>query len=323
MSLFCGWHDGSALYQDIDVSAASSLIDAGQVTYSVSAWLGGPNGPLAAAALTYDFFGSSGNQLAPTAQLVPGSFNGYQLIETDHSDVVPPKTRRVRITLAFRSGDSLADNIAFTLTAPGAPPVIALGGIVSASGFGGFSSIAPGTFVVIYGSQLASSTAGWSGADFVNGVAPTKLGGVSVSIGGEPAFINYISPGQVNVLVPSNAPIGTGKVDITLTNENGTSDPYGIYINQTELGLLVPASFKVNGKQYVAATLPDGTFALPQGAVPQVAARPAAPGETVTIYGIGFGPVTPDYPAGTLVTAQNALTTKLEVLFGSTPAAIE
>ncbi len=40
-----------------------------------------------------------------------------------------------------------------------------------------------------------------------------------------------------------------------------------------------------------------------------------------TVFG-GKPTVMPNFPSGTLVTAQNALTTKLEVLFGSTPAAI-
>ena len=38
------------------------------------------------------------------------------------------------------------------------------------------------------------------------------------------------------------------------------------------------------------------------------------------MYGIGFGAVTPDTPAGTIVTGQNQLVQPLQILFGQTPA---
>jgi len=89
-----------------------------------------------------------------------------------------------------------------------ASPSISSNGVVSASAFGGFSEIAPGSWIEIYGSNLASGTRGWAQSDF-NGVnAPTSLDGTSVSIGGQAAFVDYISPGQVNALVPSNVSTG-------------------------------------------------------------------------------------------------------------------
>jgi uncharacterized protein (TIGR03437 family) len=147
------------------------------------------------------------------------------------------------------------------------------------------------------------------------------LGAVSVSVGGTPAYIDYISPGQVNALVPSNAP--TGPVEISVTNSNGTSDGFPIYVNPTQPGLLAPPTFTVNNKQYVAALFSDGqTFALPQNAISGVASHPALVGDTLIIYGVGFGPVTGGFTAGTVVTAQNSLTTPLQIFFGSTQATL-
>ena len=316
VNLFCGGPDNTTSYQDIDVSAAASLIDAGQVTFDVSAWLGGAG--TSSPTLTYLFFDWSDKQLAPTAQLGPTNHSGPGLIEKSDSGTLPPGTRRVHIGMFFLDPATTADDIAFTLAAPAGPPVIDAGGIVTASAFGGFPAIAPGSLIEIYGINLTSSAPlGW-GSAFKNGVAPTQLGDVSVSVGGKPAFINYISPGQVNALVSSDAP--TGPVDITLTNSKGTSDGFPIYVNQIQPGLLAPSNFVVNGKQYVAATLPDGKFALPQDAVPGVPSRPAMAGETLTIYGVGFGPVTGGFMAGTIVTADNALTTPVQFLFGTTTA---
>jgi uncharacterized protein (TIGR03437 family) len=319
VSLFCGGPGNTSMYQDIDVSAAATLIDAGQVTYQVSAWLGGTSGSTSPT-LTYLFFDWSATQLAPTAQLGPTTHSGIGLVEMSHSGALPSGTRRVRITVTFPNQFYVADNIAFNLIAPGAPPVITPGGVVSASAFGGFTGISPGSWIEIYGSNLAPNTSSWSGSDFTNGVGPTSLGGVQVAIGGAPAFIDYVSPGQIDALVPSNAP--TGVQQLTVTTSNGTSDGFGITVNQTEPGLLAPAGFTVSGKQYVGALLPDGTFALPAGAVSGVASRPAMVGEILTIYGVGFGPVTGGLTAGTLVTQLNSLTTPVQFLFGSTVATV-
>jgi uncharacterized protein (TIGR03437 family) len=86
-------------------------------------------------------------------------------------------------------------------------------------------------------------------------------------------------------------------------------------------GLLAPSAFQINGKQYVAAFFADNvTFAMPSGAIPGVPSRPAKPGETVVLWGIGFGPVTPNVQAGVLVGQANSLSAPLQVSFGNTPA---
>jgi uncharacterized protein (TIGR03437 family) len=140
-----------------------------------------------------------------------------------------------------------------------------------------------------------------------------------VSIGGQAAFVDYISPNQVNAQLPSN--IATGDVlQLTLTNGTTTSAPVNLTVNATEPGLLAPASFKVGANQYVVAQLPDGTYVLPTGAIAGINSRPAQPGETIVIYGVGFGSVTPNIPAGQIVTESNQLSASFEISFGQTPA---
>jgi uncharacterized protein (TIGR03437 family) len=314
VNLFTG--PGSS-YQDIDVSAAASLIDQAQVTYQISAWLGGLAG-FNSPTVTYTFFDWSNTQLATTATLVPSGKVGSELVETAHSAVLPTGTRRVHIAVTFAGVGSMADDISFILAAPSGPPVITAGGIVSAGAFGGFTTIAPGSWIEIYGTNLTASPAlQWAGSNFTNGVAPTQLGDVTVTVGGTSAYIDYISPGQVNALVSSSAPVGA--TEITVTNSLGASAAFPIYVTQTQPGLLAPAAFIVNGKQYVAALFEDGqTFALPVNAIPGVASRPAVPGDTLTIYGVGFGAVTGGFTAGTIVTAQNSLVAPMQFLFNST-----
>jgi uncharacterized protein (TIGR03437 family) len=198
----------------------------------------------------------------------------------------------------------------------GVPPAIA--GVVSASAFGGFSSVAPGSWVEIYGTNLASQTRQWAGSDFDGNNAPTMLDGVQVVIGGQKAFVDFISSGQVNAQLPSN--VGVGPMQITLTNGTVTSAPFNITVNTTQPGLLAPPSFKIGGNQYVVAQFSDLTYVLPAGSIAGVASRPAKPGETIVIYGVGFGPVIPNIPAGQIVTQTNRLSMPLQILFGQTPA---
>jgi uncharacterized protein (TIGR03437 family) len=203
---------------------------------------------------------------------------------------------------------------------PNLLPVISSGGIVSASAFGGFSSFSPGSWIEIYGNNLASDTRGWGSSDF-NGInAPTSLDQTTITIGGKSAFVDYISAGQVNALVSSDTP--TGMQQLVVQTSVGSSAAYNVTVNPTQPGLLAPSSFRISGVPYVVAILSDGSYALPTGAVSGVASRPAHPGETVTMYGVGFGPVTPNTPAGQLAQQLTMLPPSFTMSIGGTPVAL-
>src|SRR5882762_2386684 len=138
------------------------------------------------------------------------------------------------------------------------PPAIQKDGLVTANQFGKFTSIAPGTWIEIYGSNLAANTRPWAGADFHGVNAPVSLDGTSLTIGGQPAFLDYISPGQVNAQVPSN--VAPGSQQVIVTTAAGASTAYTVTVNQTQPGLLAPSSFAVGGKPYVAALFPDRAY---------------------------------------------------------------
>jgi uncharacterized protein (TIGR03437 family) len=177
--------------------------------------------------------------------------------------------------------------------------------------------VSPGSWIEIYGSNLGPTTArSWAGSDFRSLLAPTSLSGTSVSIGGQPAFVGYVSAGQLNVQLPST--LTTGVQQMTVSTAAGTSAPYAVTVASVKPGLLAPKSFNIGGKQYVAATFPDGYYALPVGAVAGVASRPARPGDTVTLWGVGFGLVTPYIPAGQIAIGNTTLSLAFQVFFGST-----
>jgi uncharacterized protein (TIGR03437 family) len=199
-------------------------------------------------------------------------------------------------------------------------PSINVNGVITGSGYGAYPQIAPDTYIEIYGSNLALDTRGWETSDF-NGInAPTALDGSSVTIAGQSAFVNYISPSQINALTPSGLP--TGPQPLVVTTSAGVSNTYIVTVNAVEPGLLAPYAFLINGTQYVVAQFLDGTYALPAGAIPGVTSRPANPGDIIVIYGIGFGPVTPATPAGQLVSETATINAGLEIAIGGVPATV-
>jgi uncharacterized protein (TIGR03437 family) len=194
------------------------------------------------------------------------------------------------------------------------------GGVVSASAFGEFPYASPGSWIEIYGSDLASDTRSWQGSDFNGNNAPTSLDGTSVTIGGEPLFIDFISPGQVNALIPSDVPTGVQQIVVTTAGVAG--DPFNITINPVAPGLLAPPSFSVSGIQYAVALFADGTYVLPTGAISGLNSQPAEPGDEIVLYGVGFGPVTPGIPAGQLVGEANNLASDFQISIDGVPCQV-
>ena len=193
---------------------------------------------------------------------------------------------------------------------------------ISASQFGAFPAIAPGTWIEIYGTNLATvQSQVWGGADFVGNQAPSKLGGTTVTIGGRPAFIDFVSPGQINAQAPSGLP--AGQQPIVVTTAGGPSAGTMVAVNDVEPGILAPSVFKLKAGQYAVALFPDGvTFVLPPGVTNAVPTARAKPGDTITFYGVGFGPVTPDSPAGQIVQQLDTVQSPFKAFFAGVPATV-
>ena len=197
--------------------------------------------------------------------------------------------------------------------------------VISASAFGGSGTAAPGEYIEIYGQNLANTARGWGTADFKNGNAPTQLDGVSVTVGGRNAYVNYVSPTQINVQISSSLAAGAQPVAITFNGQtNDTSnDAANINVKPLAGGILAPPSFAVGGKQYVGATHANGTF-VSNGKIPGIAAAPAHPGETLLFYGTGFGPVTPNNVvfAGAIASSAARVNASVQFKIGGTTARV-
>lgn len=141
------------------------------------------------------------------------------------------------------------------------------------------NSFAPNTFVTIYGQGLAWVERGLSAEDVAGGRLPTVLPGtgVRVWIGGYPAHVYYVSPGQINALIPADLRAGRTEIRVQLDSTYGPAVPI-------TLTKAAPALFQLDSKTAIAARL-DGTVAT--------AASPAKPGEVVVLYATGLGATAP------------------------------
>ena len=147
--------------------------------------------------------------------------------------------------------------------------------------------IEAGSWVMIRGTNLANTSPGrtWRTDEIANGKLPTSLDGVTVTINGKPAFVEYISPTQINVQAPSDTAVGT--VDVVVTNNGAPS-----VAATAQLQTVAPAFFEYPGTSYAAASrLPDYAAVADPAAVSGTV--PARPGDLVVLWGTGFGATNP------------------------------
>jgi uncharacterized protein (TIGR03437 family) len=177
----------------------------------------------------------------------------------------------------------------------------------------GQPGVVPGGYVSIYGSNFAPAgfVDTWS-KSVIGGKLPTALDSVTVSIGGQPAYIEAVTPNLINVLAPN---LANGPIQVTVTTVAGTSAPFSAATQIAEPGL-----FAWPGNQVVATHL-DYSYAVQNGTFSTTTA-PAKPGETIVLWGTGFGPTTPAAPSGQVVPVGPYTLNGVTVTMGGAPVAV-
>ena len=163
--------------------------------------------------------------------------------------------------------------------AAGFEPAIAL----VANAAGESPIIGPNTWVEIKGSNLAPAgdTRNWQSSDFVNNQMPTALDSISITMNGESTYVDYIGLDQIDVLTPPD--LAPGPVQVIVTVATVSSPPFASLAQP-----LSPSLFVFNGGPYVAAAHADGSLIGPASLYPG-STTPAKPGETIQLFGNGFG----------------------------------
>jgi uncharacterized protein (TIGR03437 family) len=199
-----------------------------------------------------------------------------------------------------------------TLTVAPAAPAVTVTGVVNAGSYQ--PGIASGTWISIFGTNLSQSTYLWQASDIVNGALPTTLQGVSVTVNGLPAYVDYVSATQINALAPDDDTLGP--VPVQVTAAGATSNVVSV-----QKSLFAPAFLTFDGT-HVAALHADYSLVGAPNLLPGVVTTPAQPGETILLYGVGFGPANPPQPSGQLVTAATPLANDVQVTIGGQTASV-
>jgi len=161
-------------------------------------------------------------------------------------------------------------------------------GVVNAASYQPITaSLAPGELITLFGTGLSSTTVTTQGGQ----AFPPNLGGVSVSIDGLPSPIYYVSPTQLSVIVPYGVASNmTGLANIQVTNNGAKSNVVQMYLTDAAPGAF---SQTANGIGFAAA-------AHATTGAPITSTNPAQPGEYISLYLTGLGPVSPAITDGAL-----------------------
>lgn len=219
-------------------------------------------------------------------------------------------TSTIQVSAAGASGSPAS--VTITLQVSGTQPAPNITGAGNAGSYQ--PTFASATWVSIFGSNLSAATYTWQNSDFVNGNLPTSLQGVSVTIDGLPAYVEFISPTQINVLAPDDPK--AGPVSIQVTTAGQTSNIVTVPKNS-----LSPALFTIL-QHYVAAQHADYTLVGAPNLIAGVTSSPAKPGETILVYATGFGPTNPPVPTGQLVSTAEPLAGSVQVTVGGAQATV-
>jgi uncharacterized protein (TIGR03437 family) len=134
------------------------------------------------------------------------------------------------------------------------------------------------------------------------------LDGVSVTVNGNPAYVESIGPVQINILTPAGL-VTAGQIQVVVTDNGLTSATVNVPAQ-----LLAPAFFLADTAGHIAAEHGGGT------AISTTA--PAAPGEEIVLYGTGFGATTPAVVDGQLLATASPLVVPPAVTFNGASAKV-
>lgn len=172
-------------------------------------------------------------------------------------------------------------------------PAVFTGGVVNAASFNANGlSVAPGSIVSIFGTNLATTIT----QPETIPLSTTWSDVMSVTFNRVPAGLYYVSSGQINAQLPFNVlPSGqtSGSVNIVVTRNSGVSAPQSVTVAQVAPGIFTANATGLG--QAIATDNNDNAIAAPAGSIPGLITHPISisSGHALIVWCTGLGAVTP------------------------------
>ncbi|MGA2134637.1 MAG: serine hydrolase [Bryobacteraceae bacterium] len=258
----------------------------------------------------YQHNGSIGNGLTPPQRLNTALVRlgeGYDIALL--SDSIAPSDVVNLCISAFESRGIPASQLP--------PNTVSITSVVHAASF--LPTAAPGAYIAVIGSGFPNPAQDWSAAIGNGETLPQELNGVEVRVGNQFAYVEYVSPTQVNALLPRNTVTGLASVQVTT--------PAGGFTASLQIDAIAPGLFayQLTGTLYAAALFAGSTeYVAAAGALPGYTSRPAKAGDSVELFGTGMGPTNPPAPDGVVFTTsyETANPSSFAATLGGQPAQV-
>jgi len=146
------------------------------------------------------------------------------------------------------------------------------------------TAIARGSFMSIYGQNFGAQAGPPSALPL-----PTTLGTTQVTVKSNSgpttykAFLHFVSPGQINAVLPSAVPAGAATITVTVGTTTSAAAPFQVVENNFGMFTLnsQPAGMAIAQNFESATSLPLNLYT-----------SPARQGQTMILWGTGLGPYT-------------------------------
>ncbi|MFN0085354.1 MAG: sulfatase-like hydrolase/transferase [Blastocatellia bacterium] len=169
-------------------------------------------------------------------------------------------------------------------TAP--PPQGATIALVNAASYE--TVVAPGSIAALFGGGFAAQTLAAGSLPL-----PATMAGAAVKIGGRPAPLFFVSPGQINLQVPGGLAAGPAVIEVFVNDSAAPAQ-----IGAVTVAAAAPGLFTINASGQGQAAALNGDFSLNADFERSPGARPELAGGVVILFATGIGATNPPVADG-------------------------
>jgi len=189
-----------------------------------------------------------------------------------------------QIQVASGTGAIQTVNVTLIVSATGTPVILS---ITSGASFQP-GAVSPGELVTIFGAGIGPPTppSGTSFAPTAAGTVQTNLASVTVTFNGVSAPLLFVSPGQINAIVPYQI-AGQNAVPVVIQNNGTTSASFTVPV-----AAVAPSIFSLGENGSGQGAILNSNESV------NSASNPAAPGSTISIFATGEGQLAPAVTTG-------------------------